>query len=119
MNSTSRLDQIIARLRQQLTSSYASSQSRRSVDERRVRSPEPNAPQLHKGSALSAVKALRDAGVSDERALVKRYIEGVFAHELNGRILNDPEFQHSLTNLLSMLEDDHEAWSTCVARIRE
>lgn len=118
MNSTSRLDQVIAQLRQQLTPSYAASLPRSSINAQEVRSSERGAPEPHRNSALSAVKVLKQAGVTEERVLVRRYFEEVLRHELNDRILNDPEFQHSFLNLLSMLEDDHEAWTTCLNCIR-
>jgi hypothetical protein len=69
-------------------------------------------------SPSTMVKRLHDAGVTDERVLVGRLVEGLML-EAFGENTQGANFQFVLGQVVQTLEQDHEAWALCRACVAE
>ena len=58
------------------------------------------------------VQRLHSAGVSDERVLVSRLIEGLMLEQF-GTDTQGANFQFVLSQVVQTLEQDPEAWALC------
>lgn len=67
---------------------------------------------------MAMVRRMHDAGVTDERVLVGRLIEGLMIEEF-GESAQGANFQFVLTQVVQTLEQDPEAWALCEACIAE
>ncbi|MGH8079376.1 MAG: hypothetical protein ACREP7_02295 [Lysobacter sp.] len=113
MTSISRLDRLIAQLRVHLQKqgrAPASQQQRASGGA---------AGEASRKSPLQAVQALKAAGVTDERVLVNRLVEGLLAEEFGDELANSAEFHQTIGVVVSVLSDDAETWALCRACVEE
>lgn len=69
-------------------------------------------------SPSAMVKRLHEAGVTDERVLVGRLVEGLLLGEL-GEGTQGAHFQYVLGQVVQTLEQDPESWALCRACVAE
>ncbi|SEV98664.1 hypothetical protein [Luteibacter sp. 329MFSha] len=69
-------------------------------------------------SPLARARRLHDAGVSDEKVLVGRLVEGLMLEEF-GENAQGADFQFVLSQVVQALEQDAEAWALCRACVAE
>lgn len=117
MNPISRLDRLVAQLRTQLerqparASAGAGARTQASVGS----SSGPDA----EAAAVSRVRELGAAGVSDERVLVTHLVEGLLKGELGQEAVQGAQFQQALVLVVDTLQDDPETWALCRACVAE
>lgn len=111
MTSLSRIDRLAAQLRMQLER-----QSKRSGGV------QTGAPGKNEHAGLSAgagqspdalVRALHAEGVTDERMLVRCFIESMLKRELGDEVGNAAQFQQTLGTIVETLADNAETWTLC------
>ncbi|KAF1003684.1 MAG: hypothetical protein GAK28_04565 [Luteibacter sp.] len=69
-------------------------------------------------SPAAMVKRLHEAGITDERVLVGRLVEGLLLGEL-GDGAQGANFQYVLGQVVQTLEQDPESWALCQACVAE
>lgn len=69
-------------------------------------------------SPLAMVRRLHESGVSDERVLVGRLIEGLLLGEL-GADVQGAGFQYVVSQVVDTLKRDPESWTLCQACVAE
>lgn len=115
MSSISRLDRLIAQLRTQLHKRERSASSSPAG----ARQDAAAAAMAGRNAPLEAVRALKAAGVRDERALVARLVEGLLVEDLGDDLANAAEFHQTVGVVVGLLAEDAEAWALCQACVRE
>lgn len=111
MTSLSRIDRLAAQLRVQLER-----QSKRSSSVQAGGSSKDGWADLYTGAAQSpaaSVRALHAAGVTDERVLVSRFIEGMLKQEFGDEVGNASQFQQTVGMIVETLADNSETWVLC------
>ncbi|SDZ15763.1 hypothetical protein SAMN04487939_1195 [Lysobacter sp. yr284] len=113
MTDISRLDRLIAQLRVHLRKQGGATAARTQRQD--------GAPTREAGrqSPLQAVQALKAAGVGDEKVLVGRLVEGLLAEEFGDELANSAEFHQTIAVVVSVLNEDAEAWALCRACVEE
>ena len=119
MNDISRTSRLIEQLRSRVGTT---SPGKASVGGAQVPSPPQPAPGPSADSTgtspLAMVKRLHEAGVSDERVLVGRLVEGLLLGEM-GSGAQGASFQYVLSQVVQTLEQDPDAWALCQACVAE
>jgi hypothetical protein len=69
-------------------------------------------------SPMAMVRRLHEAGVSDEKVLVGRLVEGLMLEEF-GEGTQGANFQFVLSQVVQTMEQDPEAWALCRACVAE
>lgn len=109
MTSLTRMDRLIAQLRTQLE------RQNKPIEGGRAGALAQRKTSTTAGGSnpVALVKALYEAGVTDERVLVTSLIECLLKREFGDEFSNESQFQQSLGLIVETLSDSPETWSLC------
>jgi len=106
------------RLYEQLRSRVAADRAGTGVPPHSSASPSSPSGATGRPTPLTMVRRLRESGVTDDRALIGRLIEGLLLEEF-GEATQGANFQFVLGQVVQTLEQNEEAWALCRACVAE